>query len=415
MLNKSHLTKEFEQQFGNLASRIGLLQKTQAETLEPFIIQLPEDISVNVKKIIAASYLLCLTEEIFQVTFEHFENDFLTFCSLLGFDSKESTILSDQEFILKYVNPFIQILSASSNTLQEMLKKFIVELASGFSEDLVKTLVIINFYAPLFHEILSIIPKDIDLRFVCAILTTTVEDFIDRKYRLKKGREIGDFSIAALYKEFKNQYPLSHGEDLIFDMCNMLTVNRTWLSLKQLVKREIDALSESIITKREDSLAQYKANVAREKEKYSDDYYVSMITGRLFELFVLNRPMSDTLRTGIVNAVDVMIRRYLIDKHGYASASGEETLQIACSLLWGTVWELPQTMAAILEPKEIMQIMKEENPRKWLKYNERQFKSRFCLVLRRYAGKNPLPAVIGNAFIKMLEAAQRLRVRITFE
>jgi hypothetical protein len=125
--------------------------------------------------------------------------------------------------------------------------------------------------------------------------------------------------------------------------------------------------------------------------------------------------MSDTLRTGIVNAVDVMIRRYLIDKHGYASASGDETLKIACSLLWGTIWELPQITAAILEPKEIMQIMKEDDPRKWLKYNERQFKSRFCRVLRRYAGKNPLPAVIGNAFIKMLDAAQRIRVRITFD
>jgi hypothetical protein len=60
---------------------------------------------------------------------------------------------------------------------------------------------------------------------------------------------------------------------------------------------------------------------------------VSMIIGRLFELFFLERPMTANLRTGIVNVVDVMIRRYLIDKHGYASASSEETLEIAYNLL----------------------------------------------------------------------------------
>ena len=415
MLEKSRLTKEFEQQFGNLTSRIELLQKTQAETIEQYLSVLPDYVSINLKKIIAASYLLCLTEEIFQVTFEHFQNDFMTFCSMMGFNFKELDAISDQKFILNYLNPFFKILSVSSDFFQEMLKTFIVELATGYSQELVKTLVIINFLQPLFLEILNIIQKEVDLRFVCAILTTIIEDFIDRKTRLRKGQEIGEFSIAEVYEEFKNLYPLSQGDDLIFGMCNSLTVQRTWSSLEKLVRREIEALSKSITEQREESFAQYHANIAREKEMYSDNYYVSMITGRLFELFVLERSMTDTLRTGIVNAVDVMIRRYLIDKHGYASASGEETLQIACSLLWETVWELPQIIAAILEPKEIMKIMKMDNPREWLKYNEREFKERFCQVLAKHAGNNPLPAVIGNAFVKMLETAQKLRVRITFD
>ncbi len=415
MSQKSHLTEEFEKQFGNLNSRIEMMQKTQAETMEPFLTQLPENVSLNLKKIIAASYLLCLTEEIFQVTFEHFKNDIMAFCTLMGFNFEKLVEISDEEFILQYLNPFMKILSISSNALQEMLKTFIVELATGYSQELVKTLVIINFLQPLFLQIINVIQINVDLRFICAIVTTTVEDFIDRKYRLRKGQEIGEFSIVVLYDEFKELYPLSQGEDLIFDMCNRLTLERTWTSLDKLVRREVDALSESIIEQREDSLAQYHANVAREKEKYSDDYYVSMITGRLFELFVLERPMTDLLRTGIVNAVDVMIRRYLIDKHGYASASGEETLHIACSLLWESVWELPQIMATFLEPHEIMEIMKMDDPRQWVKKSERDFKARFCRSLTRLSGKNPLPAVIGNAFVKMLEKAQRMRVRITFD
>lgn len=415
MVQKSHLTKEFEEQFGNLSSRISLIQKTQAETLKQYLTQLTEEIPTNLKKIVAAAYILCLTEEVFQVTFDNFQKDFLTFCSALGLELRESSEISDEEFILNYLNPFVKVLSVSSNTFQEMLKTFIVDLATGYSGDLVKTLVIMNFYSPLFHEIMNILQKDVDLRFICAILTTTAEDFIDRKSRLRKGQEIGDFSIAALYEEFKNRYPLGHGEDLIFDMCNTLAIERTWSSLQELVKREIEELSESIITQREDSLAQYKATLAQEKEKYSDDYYVSMITGRLFEVFVMERSMSDTLRTGIVNAIDVMIRRYLIDKHGYASASGEETLQIACNLLWETVWELPQVIAAVMEPTEIMEIMKIENPREWLKQHEREFKERFCQMMARFAGQNPLPAVIGNAFVNMLENAQRMRVRITFD
>jgi hypothetical protein len=116
-----------------------------------------------------------------------------------------------------------------------------------------------------------------------------------------------------------------------------------------------------------------------------------------------------------VNAVNVMIRRYLIDQHGYASASAEETLITACNLLWETVWELPQIIASVLEPNEIMTIMKSENPRKWIKDKEKLFKERFCQLLTRYAGRNPLPTIIGNAFVKILEVALQKKVRITFD
>lgn len=409
------LTKEYEELFGNLNSRIELLTRTQSETLDQYVNILPDFIPPNFKKIIAASYLLCLTEEIYQVTFDHFRVDMITFCSMLGFNFQISHGIPSHVFVDKYLSKFVQILKVSSDTLQEMLKTFIVELASGYSPTLVQTLVIMDFLQPLFFEMLSIIEKEIDLRFVCAILTTAIEDFIDRKSRLKKGEEIGDSSIVAVFEEFKNQYPLSQGRDLIYDMCSKLTIGRTWEVLETLVQKEIDSLSESIATQREDSLAQYHANVAREKEMYSDGYYVSMITGRLFELFVLGRSMTENLRNGIVNAVDVMIRRYLIDKHGYASASGEETLDIANNLLWETVWELPQILAAVLNPDEIMEIMKTDNPQEWLKVREKGLKIRFNRLLSRYSGLNPLPAVIGNAFIKILETAMNMKVRITFD
>ena len=62
-----------------------------------------------------------------------------------------------------------------------------------------------------------------------------------------------------------------------------------------------------------------------------------------------------------------------------------------------------------------MEIMKSDNPKEWLKYREREMKGRFDRQLARYAGKNPLPAVIGNAFIRILENARNMKVRITFD
>jgi len=44
-------------------------------------------------------------------------------------------------------------------------------------------------------------------------------------------------------------------------MCNKLVVERTWVPLQNLVQKEIEALSESIATQREDSLAQYHNNL----------------------------------------------------------------------------------------------------------------------------------------------------------
>ncbi|MFX0087729.1 MAG: hypothetical protein ACFFAU_18910 [Candidatus Hodarchaeota archaeon] len=414
-MEKSQITEEFEQRFGNLSSRINILQNSQSEMIKQYTQQLPDLIPIKIKKVISASYLLCLTEEIFEVTFNNFKTDFLVFSSFLGFEIEKSSEITDQYFIEAYLSPFVQILLTASDVFTEMLKMFIIEFATDYSQHLVRTLVIVTFYEPLFHKILNIIQKNIDLRFICAILTTTFENFIDRKSRLKKGVQLSQFSISLLYKEFVDQYPLGEGHDLIFDMCNKLALERTWYALEKLVKKEIEALSESIQTQREDSLTQYQANVAREKEKYSDGYYVTLITGRLFELFVLDRPITDNLRTGIVNAVDVMIRRYLIDQHGYASASADETLAIACNLLWETVWELPQIAASILEPHEVMEVMKSDNPRKWFKEREKMLKIRFCQLLTRFAGKKPLPALIGNAFVRILESVQQIKVRITFD
>ncbi len=414
-MEKSQITKEFEQRFGNLSSRIGILQKSQSEMIEQYSRQLPDLIPIKIRNVISASYLLCLTEEIYEVTFNNFKTDFLVFSSFLGFKIEKSSEITNQYFIEAYLNPFVQILLTTSDVFTEMLKTFIVEFETDYSQHLVRTLVIVNYYEPLFRKILNIIRKDIDLRFICAILTTTIENFIDRKSRLKKGIQLSQFSISLLYKEFVDQYPLDEGHDLIFDMCNKLTVERTCYALEKLVKKEIEALSDSIQTQREDFLTQYQVSVAREKEKYSDGYYVTMITGRLFELFVLDRPVTDNFRTGIVNAVDVMIRRYLIDQYGYASASADETLAIACNLLWETIWELPQIAASILEPHEVMEVMKSDNPHKWFKEREKMLKLRFCQLLTRFTGKNPIPAVIGNAFVKIIESVQRIKVRITFD
>ncbi|MHA2306680.1 MAG: hypothetical protein ACXACU_14965 [Candidatus Hodarchaeales archaeon] len=58
--------------------------------------------------------------------------------------------------------------------------------------------------------------------------------------------------------------------------------------------------------------------------------------------------------------------------------------------------------------------MKSDNTHKWLKTKEKELKLRFCQLLTRYAGRNTLPTVIGNAFVKMLESAQRVKVKFTF-
>lgn len=416
MSRKSKLTREFENLFGNLNSRIELLVRTQSGTLDQYIDQLPGYMAPAFKKVIAASYLLCLTEEIFQVTFENFRVDMVAFASILGFDFRKSASMSSHEFVDKFLSKFIQILKLASDSLQEMTRALIVELAQGYPQELVQTIAILKFLRPLFLNALEIVQKSkVDLRFIGALLAMTIEDFIDRKTRLKKGEEIGDFSITSVYEQFKKEYPLSQGNDLVFDICNKLIIERTWTPLQNLVQKEIDDLAESIATQREDSIAQYHATKARLKQMYSDDYYIAIIAGRLFELFQLERPLTPNLRSGIVNATDTMIRRYLVDRHGYSSASGKETLDVGDRLLWGTVWETPQVLAAIMEPKEIMQIMRADNPRDWLKIHESEFKRRFTIMLGRYAGHEPLPATIGNAFIKILEDAQRMKVRITFD
>lgn len=418
--NKKALTNEFKSRFGNVYSRLTMIKNTQDHVLTNLIQEIenhPTFTSEHIKKRLAASYMLVLTEELQEIPFPAFIEDLALFCYQknrpdLLFDS-----ISSEEFVEGGLEPYFTILLKLSDTINDSLKKLIFELGQGTETDLVQMLLIQHFYQPLFSQIITIIDHDgVDLRFVAALMNLYIREFISRKYRLKVGsKELSGYTVKEILKEFKQTYPLATGEDLHFDIVYKLVLKNTWDLIMELVSGEIESLKETIEDQRAEIKAQYQANVSRESSSYSDDYYSSMIGMKLMEIFQLNRKMNPTMEKGIINAVDVMIRRYSIDKFGYATTTGTEMLKLANRLIWEAVQEYPQMLTPVFEPSELMHLMKIETIEavRWVEDNKGELKRRFHHLISRYVDHNPTPMNIGESFVKIIRIVEQSKVRLT--
>ncbi|MHA2270340.1 MAG: hypothetical protein ACXACI_00650 [Candidatus Hodarchaeales archaeon] len=417
----TQMTDEFRERFGRLSSRLHMIQVTQGSKLDELQGKIAgnedvKDLSDENLRFLASLYLLLVTEEMYLVPIEIFQKDFLIYCRLAKAEfGKED--FQTEEFVEGVFVPFAQMLLVASQTIFEMTRWTIVRAASGWDPKLVESYVLNDFLKIMIQEMLNLAPQELDVRIVAAIGLAMAKDFIDRRKRLLEGNALGNISIYENYGKIVDSYPLEKTKegDLAFDLAWKIVFQMVWDQLMEMLSPEIDALR----TKLEEGQAQMKRHYEAEKKKkssaYSDDYYLGLIGMKIHEVFNLGGDIDEKRETSLSHAIDVMLRRYAIDRTGKIGGDRDMILKMTLDLLWKLSFEYPQIVVPILEAGQLMAAFNSPDASNWLREHEDEVLIRFRSRLMRGVGLTPSYAAIAKSFIDLLKEASKARSKIILE
>ena len=134
---------------------------------------------------------------------------------------------------------------------------------------------------------------------------------------------------------------------------------------------------------------------------------------KLYEVFKGKKPINDSKATSIVNAVDIMIRRYAIDKYGHIGFEGGELVDTVVGMLYGAIQDYPKIAGPMLDYKQKAQAMRADSAGEFLKEHDKDLRAKF---VRRLTGRHDrLNAMIMAAeFVKLLKEAQKMNFHIGY-
>ncbi|MFQ5979615.1 MAG: hypothetical protein ACE5OZ_15920 [Candidatus Heimdallarchaeota archaeon] len=416
----SQMTDEFKERFGRISSRLHMLQVTQSSKLdelqEKLMIEGVMEFSVEDLRFLASLYLFLITEEMYMVPIEIFSVDFQEYSNLSKIELGKGTVDSEQ-FIEEGFVPFAQMLLIASQSIFEMSRWTIIRAASGWKDSLVQSYVLNDFLKIMVREMLEVAPKDLDVRMVAAIGLSMAKDFIDRRKRRLEGNALGNISIAENYEEIVKSYPLRETKenDLAFDLAWTVVFQPTWEALMEMISPEVENLRLKLEEGQERIKRHYKADKERKSKEYSDDYYLGIIGMKLHEIFNLKGEIDEKREASLIHAIDVMLRRYAIDRTGHIGGDRDMILSMTLDLLWKLTFEHPQIIVPVLESGQLMAAFNSPDVRKWLRKRENEIRVVFRSRLMRGVGMNPSHNAIARSFISLLKEASKARSKIILE
>ena len=262
---------EIVNDFRNLYSKLDAKIKNFILTQPTFLGELRKELKTNIaflspqKKDMALSiYGIIMTEDIIK---KYNANYYAEDISALLEATKKKMQCTDDEFV-GLLSSFVNCLKTVTNSINFITHNFI-ELSSLDVEDQIIQLILTirNFKnalteAYLFFEVGEF---NIDLRFIAAIFAHIIEMMIYDEMKIEKVKSTG-----KIYSKLIDKYPLSEGEDILFDLINTSLINPYYDLFKETFKATIKKQKE----KSEEKFALVR-------KEYNKSKKVILIKGRL--------------------------------------------------------------------------------------------------------------------------------------
>ncbi|MFW9992812.1 MAG: hypothetical protein ACFFD4_12255 [Candidatus Odinarchaeota archaeon] len=410
------MTDEFRSKYGNMASRIHMLSITQGERIQEIaeritILDQCKGMDQENINFLATLYVFVITEEVLLVPPSAFLADFFEYARL---QRKQIDQLDRNEVIGALFSPFVRSLVLASKIIFEMTGYLINRLGIGWKIEMIQSFILNDYYKPMIQKAAEITPN-IDARFVAAMTRMMAEDYIDRRTRILEGKALSNLSITRFYKEFLKLYPLDRGDDIHFDLAWKLVFLPMWDKTMILVELEVEKFKEKVQLAKEEMEQHYEAEKKRTSTQYTDDFYLSMIQMKLYEIFKGKQDIDDQKERSIINAVDVMIRRYAIDKYGKIGFEKDELVGTVVKMLYGTVKDYPIIAGALLDYTMKPVAMRAENASEFLEEHDGYLRKEFIKRLTTGHKDRINAMIMAEEFVKLLKEAKKLNFIIGAE
>ncbi|MCG3216880.1 MAG: hypothetical protein KAS63_09170 [Candidatus Heimdallarchaeota archaeon] len=221
---------EFRNMYSKLDSKIKQFVRTQPTFLNEIRQKLKTDIaflSPQKKDMALSIYGIIITEDILKSYEPHFFADDIS--SLLNATDKKMSC-TDDEFI-GLLASFINILKSIRKSTEIIIQNFADLRIKGIQSDVIETLLIQRNFSPALSEAnlhFEVGEFEIDMRYLVAIFAYFIELSLEKSEIIDNAESAG-----KLYAKAISKYPISKGEDILYDMINTILVEPYLSQLSQ--------------------------------------------------------------------------------------------------------------------------------------------------------------------------------------
>ena len=390
---------EVKKLYSKLESQIRNFVITQPTFLGELRQQLKMDIgflSPQKKDMVLAVYGIIMTEDIVKDYNPQFYAEDIS--ALLDATNKKNQI-TDDEFV-GLLSSFIVCLKLVFSASNIIIQGLIDLGGMGIEYDIIAAILIRRNLLPAFSEVNFCFEAgefEMDLRFITALFASSIENYFEKNEILEKAKSTGQ-----LYSEYSKKYPLSQGEDILYDLITKIFLSsyfeRLMDSLKFKIEQKQTLLSEQL------SISKHQFHSpTKETSDYSKvEQILAAVEKTLVETLKLRKELTEQKIKALEKNVERVLRRMASDEFGVQDIADPQRYMQYLQDTWFNIFEeYPQMALPLIDIKLYAKFISDHiaiiEEHKTSIIQQLQFKIR-----RHTKGERFTPSNLALAFSKIL-------------
>ncbi len=335
--------------YSKLEAKIKNFVITQPTFLGELKMQLKMDIgflSPHKKDMVLAVYGIIITEDIVKDYNPQFYAEDIS--ALLEATNKKNQI-TDDEFV-GLLASFIVCLKSVFSAFNTILQGLVDLGGMGIEYDIIAAILINRNLLPAFSEANFCFEAgefEMDLRFITALFASSIENYFEKNELLEKAKSTGQ-----LYIEFCSMYPLSQGEDILYDLITKIFINtyfdKIMDSLKTIIEQKQTLLSEQLSI----SKHQFHSPTKKLSDRSKIEQILAAVEKTLVETLKLRKELTEQKIRILEKNIERVLRRLASQEFGTQDiVDSQRYLQYIQDALFKIFEEFPQMALPLIDIK----------------------------------------------------------------
>ncbi len=343
------IVTEVQGLYSKLEAKIKNFIITQPTFLGELKKQLKMDIgflSPHKKNMILAVYGIIVTEDIVK---DYNPQSYAEDISALLEATNKKNQITDDEFV-GLLSSFIVCLKAVFSASNIIIQGLVDLGGMGIEYDIIAAILINRNLLPAFSEANFCFEAgefEMDLRFISALFASSIENYFEKNELLEKAKSTGQ-----LYIEFCSIYPLSQGEDILYDLITKIFINTYFDKLMDSLKTKIEQKQTLLSEQFSISKHQFHSPTKELSERSKIEQILAVVEKTLVETLKLRKELTEQKITILEKNVERVLRRLAIEEFGIQDiADPQRFLQYIQDALFKIFEEYPQMALPLIDIK----------------------------------------------------------------
>ncbi|MHA1465898.1 MAG: hypothetical protein ACTSQ2_12480, partial [Candidatus Heimdallarchaeaceae archaeon] len=353
-------------------------------------------LSPHKKDMVLSVYGIIITEDIVKDYNPHFYAEDIS--ALLEATNKKNQI-TDDEFVgllASFIVCLKSVFSASNLFIQGL-----IDLGGmGIEYDIIAAILLQRNLLPAFSEANFCFEAgefEIDLRFIAALFASSLENYFEKNEILEKAKSTGE-----LYIQFSNKYPLSQGEDILYDLITKIFLNNYFDELMDSLQTKIEQKQTLLSEQFSISQHQFHSPTKESSDRSKIEQILAAVEKTLVETLKLRKELTEQKIKDLEKNIERVLRNIASEEFGVQDIADPQQYMQYLQDAWFNIFEeYPQMALPLIDIKLYAKFISDHDAlieeHKTSIIQQLQFKTR-----RHTKGERFTPSNLALAFSKIL-------------